>query len=206
VTILPADDPRHGTTRGHAAGCRCFGCRKARNDDEARRRKYRQVLGVHRRVPALGTQRRIRALMALGWTGRDISNRCGWASAEATTEITKDRQFVYTATAAKIAGVYEELCMTPGPSLKGLREAARKGWPPPLAWDDIDDPNETPTGWQYVSGDRHADLDDLLDRGVGVSEAARVLGCTVRALERWTERHGRRADYNRLTMRERGAA
>lgn len=45
-----------------------------------------------------------------------------------------------------------------------------------------------------------------MDRGVGVSEAARVLGITVKALEKWADRNGRRGDYNRLTMRERGAA
>src|SRR3546814_4274182 len=38
------------------------------------------------------------------------------------------------------------------------RRAARAGWPPPLAWDNIDDPNETPD--LGAPGGRGIDLDE----------------------------------------------
>lgn len=59
---MSPDDPRHGTTAGHAAGCRLTCCREARNSDERQRRKHREVLGIIRTVDKTGTVRRIQAL------------------------------------------------------------------------------------------------------------------------------------------------
>lgn len=134
---MTPDDPRHGTTRGHAAGCRELCCRRARNADEARRRKYRQVLGITRSVDATGTRRRIHALMALGWPSREIAARCGWTTGEAVLEVSR-RNWVQTKTAETIARVYDHLSMTLGPSDATRRRAIAKGWAPPLAWDCID--------------------------------------------------------------------
>lgn len=153
------DDPRHGTTAGHAAGCRLICCREARNTDERRRRKHRQVLGIVRAVPATGTQRRIRALMAIGWTSEEIRRRAGWGTPQAVTELLTTRTTVYRHTAATIADVYAELCMTPGPSAKNRREAMKKGWAPPLAWEDIDN-DAAPVGVGYTrkrTGNQHAE-------------------------------------------------
>lgn len=216
--IMAADDERHGKARGYHAHRRegspvCEPCRRAAAAAQARYEMLR-ARGVRSRLDPTGTQRRLRALVAMGYTWRSLDRRLGtddmvekWGNHTIA--------YVFPATAAKIAALYDELCMTlpvaetareKAAATKARNLARSKGWAPPLAYDNIDDPAENPTGWQYVSGDRHADLDDLLDRGVGVSEAARVLGCTVKALEKWMDRHGRRADYNRLTMRERGAA
>jgi hypothetical protein len=140
---MDALDPRHGTTRGHAAGCRLDCCREARNTDERRRRKQRQVLGIHRRVDATGTARRIHALMALGWPSREIALRCGWTTGEAVLEVSR-RTWVYNNTRATIARVYDELSMTPGPSASTRRRAALNGWLVPLMWDDIDRDPEPP--------------------------------------------------------------
>lgn len=150
-------DPRHGTTRGFSAGCREDCCRIIRNLDEARRRKYRQVLGITRSVSAVGTQRRIRALMAIGWTSRDIAARCGWTTTQAVTELLTDRKYVYSGTHDRIVAAYNGLSMTVGPSDKNRRDARRKGWAPPLAWDDdIDDPAAKPRG---VGRDKHRQSD-----------------------------------------------
>lgn len=202
--ILAADDPRHGTTRGYSNGCRCGGCRGARALDERRRRKMLQLYGTRRRIDATGTQRRIRALMALGWTSRHIADLCGWTSAEAVTEINKDRRFVYLATAEKIADAYERLCMTPGPSPQTKARAARKGWPPPLAWDDdrIDDPTYHPIDWRYASDDRAEALADFDHLRMGVTEVCRRLDLRKDSLEKWCERHGMREMYERMCARE----
>lgn len=141
---MSPDDPRHGTTAGHCAGCREDCCREARNYDERMRRKHRAVYGISRSVPAVGTQRRIRALMVLGWTSRDIAERCGWTTPQAVTELLTARRFLQRSTAALVAATYEQLSMRPGPSAQNRLRAERKGWPPPLAWDNIDDPDELP--------------------------------------------------------------
>jgi hypothetical protein len=195
------DDPRHGTTRGYAAGCRRACCREARNTDERTRRKRRQVLGIVRSVPASGTQRRIRALMAIGWTSADIATRAGWGTPQAVTELLAVRRTVFVATAATIAAIYDDLCMTPGPSEKNRRDAQRKGWPPPLAWDDIDDPDEAPHGWRYQPSTRLDTILDLIDQGVGISAVVAELGISAKGVERWLERHGRRDLY--VTLRDR---
>lgn len=184
---MTPDDPRHGTTRGHAAGCRQDCCREARNEDERRRRKYRQVLGVHRRIDGTGTRRRIQALWAIGWTSQHIANACGWGTPQAVTEVVGVRRDVYASTATTIARVYDLMSMTPGPSAKNHREAARKGWAPPLSWDEdtIDDPSAKPRGVR--TDDRRdllADWADLRAAGESIEHAAARLGVTVGAIER----------------------
>lgn len=189
-----ADDPRHGSTRGYAQGCRLDCCREAQNTYERNRRKRRNILGITRSIPALGTQRRIRALMALGWTSGDIANRCGWTTPQAVTVLLSGRRYVYRSTAEKIAAVYDQLSMTPGPSTRNWREAARKGWPPPLAWDNIDDPDERPRGIRTdTRRDLLAEWADLRAAGESIEQAAARLGVTVGAIVRAEFRAKRKA-------------
>jgi hypothetical protein len=102
-------------------------------------------------ISALPTRRRAQALAAIGWSFKQQS-----AMVNRSKEWLSDllgRDFVTPETANMIAGLYEQLSMRlPPETTKGERIsarrgralAARKGWPPPLAWDDIDDPTETP--------------------------------------------------------------
>jgi hypothetical protein len=204
------DDPRHGTTAGYSAGCRLGCCREARNYDERMRRKHRDVLGIRRSVPAIGTQRRIQALMVLGWTSRDIAGRCGWATPQAVTELLTARRFLQRDTASAVAAAYDELSMLPGPSRQNRRRCQRKGWAPPLAWDNIDDPDEVPT---FGGSDDQVDpvvVDRLLDgRRVPSTRAEKL-----EAMRRWRasgrsekslcDTHGWK--YGRYVTREAGAA
>jgi hypothetical protein len=41
--------------------------------------------------------------------------------------------------------MYQELSMQPGPSVHTARRAKAAGWVTPLAWDNIDNPNEAPS-------------------------------------------------------------
>lgn len=212
--ILAADDPRHGTRRGYYAHRRqgspaCGSCKRAAAAAEARYVMLRNQ-GVQSRVSPIGTQRRLRALVAMGYTWRALDSHLGYHNM-AEKWGNQPLRYVFPSTVAKVSAVYEKLSMTLPPNTSAAERAGvtkarglarRKGWAPPLAWDDIDDPSEQPTDWHYVSGDRHTDLDELIERGVGVHEAARVLGISVKALEKWMDRHSRRADFNRLTARE----
>lgn len=71
-----------------------------------------------------------------------------------------------------------------------------------MPWMKIDDINERPTRWQYLNTDRAGALRDLVDMGVGISEACSRLHVSRDSLERWCERHDMRAEYATLLGRE----
>src|SRR5207248_8683430 len=51
---------------------------------------------------------------------------------------------VHVSTAAKVANLFERWSATRGPSVRARNHAAKLGWLPPLAWDNIDNPAEQP--------------------------------------------------------------
>lgn len=220
--MMHADDPRHGTTRGYHQGCREDCCREARNAKERTQRKRREVLGITYAVPALGTVRRIHALMALGWRSHDLAERCGWTHGNAILEIAS-RTWVERKTAAKIAKLYDDLHMTPGPSKQTRTRALRNGWVPPLGWNNIDDPDDrpdlgaesfdfvtarkvnNPEAWEAAKAARMEDLEHMAASGVSTHEAARRLGMSIAGLEKWLERQGRSDLYARMKPRDHNA-
>ena len=99
-------------------------------------------------VPAVGSRRRIEALCAIGWTRRAIVEETGIPYGTLCTVVYRAQQ-VTAATRDRIAAAYEALSGRPlvGESAGRARaNAARNGWAPPLAWDDIDNPDEQPQG------------------------------------------------------------
>lgn len=97
-------------------------------------------------LPALGTARRMQALAAIGWTVAQTGRDAGLTPSWCRELVTGRRPRVTRETAAAVDAVFRARCMTPGPSRHARSCAARNGWPPPLAWDDIDDPGEKPQG------------------------------------------------------------
>jgi hypothetical protein len=89
------------------------------------------------RINPVGTARRIRALVAIGWSTYAIAERLG-CTQNRVWELIQERSWVAPATHDKVRALFAELCMTPGPSPISKSRAAAKGWPVPLAWDDID--------------------------------------------------------------------
>jgi hypothetical protein len=108
-------------------------------------------------IPTLGAERRVKALLALGWTHDEMRRR-----GNVTVHLARGS---YTQMLARrwrdIDAMYAELCMTPGPSRHTASRAAKVGYAPPLAWDDIDDPNEKPAG-----ATKTADFHDLVDEAM----------------------------------------
>ena len=144
-------------------------------------------------MPVIGTHRRIRPLLALGWRCSDIAAAGGWppgrASAANLQNLLVDRESVRAATARRIAAAYDTLSMTPGPSAQSRARARAKGWPPPLAWDDetIDDPDARP------GTELQLDVDTVWqDMQLGDLAAGRLLrrADRVELIRRW-ERIGR---------------
>lgn len=132
-----------------------------RERDAALARTYRKRRYLNRgplQVPAIGTIRRLRALYALGWTCVQLGDRLGVSKARVAAILNARSEKVLPETAANVAQLYRELSMvTPldPPALKRgdspihertRRYAKRRGWAPPMAWDDIDDPNAEPQG------------------------------------------------------------
>lgn len=137
---MSPDDPRHGSTRGYRhGGCRCQPCRDAAALQENR---YLLRRAANHGQPLLmdktGAVRRLHALMAIGWPRRTLALQAGYTS-DAFAGVLHGRRATLTlATHHRIVTLYDRLCMTPGPSSSTRLRAASKGWPSPLAWDDID--------------------------------------------------------------------
>lgn len=97
-----------------------------------------EVMPSCARVDGAGTRRRVQALIALGWTSQEIADRVGYTRTYVTA-LTRRAQVTAEA-AHRILKVYSELSMRVPPDTHAARMAKafakRKGWIPPLAWDD----------------------------------------------------------------------
>lgn len=121
-------------------------------------------------IDSTGTTRRLQALVAMGWTQCELGRRIKWTTANINTITLGRRSSVTVATAQLVAKLYDDLSMTPGPSERARRLATRRGWLPPLAWDDdeIDRP-ELDASANLRSSDRvqctAEDVHELLEYG-----------------------------------------
>lgn len=131
-------------------------------------------------VPSTGIFRRIEGLGRLGWSRSAIVREArrinpNWTISEATIGqlMSKRNDVVRPHTAEAIRAVYDSLSMKIPPHNRQTAQvrgrAERKGWYPPLAWDEnaIDDPNARPHGYWARSGDEmgQALIDEaLVDR------------------------------------------
>jgi transcriptional regulator with XRE-family HTH domain len=108
-------------------------------------------------VDAIPAQRRVRALMAIGWTQKQMSRDSGISSALLNRLASGRKTMIRRHSDQKISALYDELSMIPGPNDRIRLYAMRKRWLPPLAWDDIDDLRERPrwhgnVAYEYTRG------------------------------------------------------
>lgn len=148
---MTPDDPRHGTVAGHVAHQRegsdyCQPCITAKAMYD-KRRVWDAANGRTYTVPSIGARRRIQALLAVGWSRPQVAREAGWESSGALRYVMRSDTMT-RATHDRIAETYERLCMKTPPNemvARRVKTWARKGgYAPPLAWDNIDDPNERP--------------------------------------------------------------
>ena len=101
-------------------------------------------------IDGTGTIRRLRALIAVGWSGPQIAARMGYSDTN-FYHLVHSRERVYVSTALRVREVYDELWDQDPPQgtrferaavTRAKRTALALGWAPPMAWDDdrIDDP------------------------------------------------------------------
>jgi transcriptional regulator with XRE-family HTH domain len=96
-------------------------------------------------VAAVGTVRRLRALVAAGHPVAELAERLG-VGQETVAGLLDDRaDGVVAALARSVASMFDALQMRPGTSQAAKKFAASRGWLPPLAWDEeaLDDPEAT---------------------------------------------------------------
>lgn len=138
-------------------------------------------------VSTVGSRRRVQALAVLGWPQCEVASRADVNPKTLSRVLTQ--QTMLARNAAAIAKVFDELQMTPGPSRWVRQRAARKGWVPPLAWDDPDNPDEVPALGDQVwvpFPERLAELEYL---HIPRSEMPRWLGIQDESFERQLSRH-----------------
>lgn len=154
-------------------------------------------------VPAVGTARRVQALMACGWSLPVIAARAGVDRQALDAVLRGHREMVQARTAKLIGSVFEVLWDVEPPAdtrgervarTRAIRRATAAGWVPPMAWDDgtIDDPDASPSVTALAA--RGVDLDEwlyLVRAGESLEHAARRLGVSLGAIERAGQRQGR---------------
>lgn len=146
-------------------------------------------------VDATGTRRRLQALIAVGWSGSKLADRLGltvsnfWAALDCA-QVTARR-------ARAVRALYDEMWDQAPPegdhrsriaASRARNMAARRGWPPPLAWDDerIGDPTAVPQrGEEVPRAVAHTEnADELIRQGYTVEQAVERLGISRSTLER----------------------
>lgn len=209
--MIAPDDPRHGSNRGYLAGCTDACCKTAHADYRRNLRTRQYLHGGSLKVDATGTRRRLQALVARGWNLWAIDDALGKKRTYSHNLLQRNSSTILASTAASVSEVYERLAMIDPDTSTSMKLlvanrsknlARRMGWPPPLAWEDIDDPNEQPDGWEYQPPSRREVLEDLAEQGANVTEACRVLGITRPALQKWCGNHDLHALYRALADRE----
>lgn len=128
--------PHGSLTR--ARHCKCPPC----TAQKTRYTKYwrvAQMRGVKLKVPADPTHRKIHALEAIGYTRRALAAELGVTGSAITNMMSE--KFVLARTEVAVEKVYRKLEMKiPEHSPAGRlarKRAKANGWPPPMAYDDI---------------------------------------------------------------------
>lgn len=161
---------------GH--GCRCEACRGARA--RAKRADYYSLRSITKqdvKVSAVGVQRRLQALAFMGWSCQAVAEMIGSHYRPLVRLRDGGRDHVMRSTHDRIDGVFRELSVTFAPDHSGRVTrgwAKRKGFVSPLAWENIDDPTEQPTGL-IVPVRRRVDR-ELIERLWAEGLSDRVIG------------------------------
>lgn len=152
-------------------------------------------------VDATGSARRLRALIAVGWSGSKLADRLGMTVANFWTALGYEQ--VTARRARAVRALYDELWDLPPVEVdhrsrqsasRARNMAARNGWPPPMAWDDehIDDRtarsqrgDKTPRAIAHVEN-----TDELIRQGYTLEQAAERLGVSKSTITQARRRAG----------------
>lgn len=154
-------------------------------------------------VGATGTTRRLQALAAMGHGLTEVRTITGLPLMTLSVLRSGSVDGTSPRNHTAVAAAFDRLAMRPGPSTRARLQATREGWAPPLAWDDIDDPQETPahatspdgidhlaidlavTGTRLVTltiPERHIAVTRLAGMGLADTDIARRVGVSARTV------------------------
>lgn len=140
-------------------------------------------------VDAVGTIRRLRALVAAGYPQEQLGKRLGVGASTICDLMHRDRCTVRSRDA--VAALFAELQLRPGPSAHARRRGERNGWALPLEWDEdtIDDPEAEPIlarrGTPADIAARRREAVELAKSGTHTEVIAHELGVSTRTVERY---------------------
>lgn len=160
-------------------------------------------LGARQPIPSTGAHRRVQALVTRGWSLSKIAGRLDMQIANFWKVMKSDR--IGAGLHRRIAELYDELWDQTPPHeewhdaaayTRTLNYAKKKGFLPPLAWDDIDtDPEPERDVVQQGRATADEVLDDvefLLEGGESPQQVAVIVGRKIGTLAKLAERNGRR--------------
>ncbi len=125
-------------------------------------------------VPRIGAERRIKALLALGWTHAHMKDECGVLT---HVLLSQSGGWITQRNHNRVRAMYERLSMTPGPSSLTRARAARLGYLPPLAWDDAD--LDDPAAWPSIPDeDGMPEVDEVVVERLVAGADWRKIGAT----------------------------
>lgn len=103
------------------------------------------VAADHDLVPALGAKRRLRALIAAGWTRTHLAAELG-TTPSTLVMILHHQEQVTARRHRQIAALFNRLQLEPGPSVYARAYGKKRRWPLPMQWDEeaLDDPAAVP--------------------------------------------------------------
>lgn len=132
------------------------------NGRAIRRTTEQRVLAVHRQTPGAagslanmdvtGSRRRLQAMAVTGWPESVMAARMGMNLRNVQRAISPCSRLISHSSMVRITALCAELWdqrpedhgVSPVSAKRTRRLAARHGWHPLMAWDDIDDPSEVP--------------------------------------------------------------
>lgn len=133
---------RHGTNRCYNEGCRRPECIHAHGVATQQWHLRAAANGGSSMVPAWRVHRRIEALVAIGYSAQQIADEMGCSVHRVKSLRRKSPKSVLLSTFRSVDAAYRRLEHTPGPSDWLRTWAKNRSWPPPAAWENIDDENE----------------------------------------------------------------
>ena len=149
------------------------------------------------RINARGAVRRLRALIALGYSSAQLAEAIGYSEGPMKILVQGKRDWIRADTDRRIRDAYERLSMRlPKPQThherawvtRSQERARRMGWAVPLAWDDIDR-DEMPRGTTHERSDD--DIDSVIvDRLLAGERVRSNRAEKVEAMRRWRDAGG----------------
>lgn len=148
-------------------------------------------------VPAIGSTRRVRALIAIGHSKVDIQRATGLTHTTLWQVTAGTRDVILPTTAEAIATAYRTLASVPGTSERARKRAADAGWCGPAGWgDEIDEAQAAPESRRGAArrkrGEAKAERNEQIRRarvlhgqGFECEEIGPLVGVSGRTVFRW---------------------